>query len=94
MSLVKEDKTITNETDAATEANFNSTGKKASKIEILDSFPENKEIEETTNSPTFALNPSKTTLVPYQVLNTESTTISTSLETTTKKFKIVRKFNR
>ena len=91
---VEEDTTITNERDAVTGANSNSTEKKASEIEILDSFPENKEIEETTKSPIFTLNTSKTTLVPYQVLNTESTTISTPLETTTKKFKIVRKFNR
>ena len=91
---VEEDTTITNERDAVTGANSNSTEKKASEIEILDSFPENKEIEETTKSPIFTLNTSKATLVPYQVLNTESTTISTSLETTTKKFKIVRKFNR
>ena len=94
MSLVEADTTNTNKTDTVTVAYSDSNGKKESKIETLDLLPLNKEIEETTKSPLFTRVISETTLVPYQVLNTESTTISTSLESTTRKFKIVRKFNR
>ena len=94
LSLFEADTTITNKTDTLTAAYSDSNGKKESKIEILDFLPENKEVEETTKSPLFTHIISETTLIPYQVLNTESTTISTSLESTTRKLKIVRKFNR
>ena len=94
LSLVETDTTITNKTDMVTVAYSDSNGKKESKIEILDFLSEKKEIEESTTSPLSTRIISETTLVPYQVLNTESTTISTSLESTTRKFKIVRKFNR
>lgn len=67
------------------------TKKEELKLDIEEFFPNNKEIDENSKSPPLNQYTTETTLVPYQVLNTESTTISASSQTTTKK---MRKFNR